>query len=176
MGKEKRHQLKLEHQKVEHANFQAYLEKKREKREWKMMQETLLKSLSDRLRNWKYKGTWDARKELYELLSASSAALKAQYWRTTDGLTPEENAFKAAEKATRGMSKNSTHRQRQVMAKKVADAYLQQDVERRKSIMQIDQAIEMLGPMDKAKGSVDLQFSVNNMNRVLGYVAVQKPN
>lgn len=62
------------------------------------------------------------------------------------------------------------------MAKKVADAYLQQDVERRKSIMQIDQAIEMLGPMDKAKGSVDLQFSVNNMNRVLGYVAVQKPN
>jgi len=44
------------------------------------------------LKQWRYTGTWEARKELYDLLSAASAALKAQYFKTTEGLSPEENA------------------------------------------------------------------------------------
>ena len=57
--------------------FHEVLAAKRAKLEWKSLQETLLKTMTDRLRRWRYKGTWDARRELYELLTAASASLKA---------------------------------------------------------------------------------------------------
>ena len=75
--KQKRVQKHKEQQDKEQESFNEYLHKKREKQEWKALQSSLLESLQDRLRNWRYTGTWEARKELYDLLSAASAALKA---------------------------------------------------------------------------------------------------
>ena len=88
--------------------FHEVLAAKRAKLEWKSLQETLLKTMTDRLRRWRYKGTWDARRELYELLTAASASLKAQYFRSTDGLEPEAGAEMASKKAIAKMGKSAT--------------------------------------------------------------------
>jgi hypothetical protein len=42
------------------------------------------------------------------LLNATSAALKAQYFKTTEGNTPEENAMHAAKLAVAQMGRSST--------------------------------------------------------------------
>ena len=88
--------------------FHEELAAKKAKMEWKSLQENLLKTMTDRLRRWRYRGTWEARKELYELLSAASASLKAQYYKSTNGLEPEEGAELASKKAIARMSKKST--------------------------------------------------------------------
>jgi len=43
----------------------------------------MLKSLAQKLHKWKSTGTWEARDELYEMLEAADAAMKAQYWEQT---------------------------------------------------------------------------------------------
>ena len=45
--------------------------------------------------------------------------------------------------------------------------YMKQDAERKKSILQIDNAIEMLGPIEKVKGSVLVEDSVENVKKVI---------
>ena len=97
---------------------------KRAKTEWKSLQENLLKTMTDRLRRWRYRGTWDARRELYELLSAASASLKAQYFKSTEGLEPELGAERAAQKAIARMGKSSDPQQRHQMAMKAAEMYI----------------------------------------------------
>jgi hypothetical protein len=72
------------------------------------MQDTLLMTLKDRLKRWHYVGTWQARKELYEILTAAQASLKAQYHKSTEGREPEDGAQKAAEKAVAKMQKSAT--------------------------------------------------------------------
>ena len=53
------------------------------------------------------------------------------------------------------------------MAKKAATKYLEQDGERKKAMLVIDQAIAMLGPVEKVKGSPHIQDSVSNMKKVI---------
>lgn len=131
------------------------------------MQEQLLKTMTDRLRRWRYKGTWDARRELYELLSAASAALKAQYFRSTNGLDTEAGAEKAAKKAVLRMGKTADAHQRHQMAIRAAEMYMNQDEERKKSILMIDEAIDMLGPIEKVKGNKNIESSVENVKKII---------
>ena len=53
------------------------MHKKKLKREWKDMQDAMLKTLNDKLHNWRFVGTKEAKVDLYEILEASEAALKA---------------------------------------------------------------------------------------------------
>ena len=53
--------------------------------------------------------------------------------------------------------------QRHMMAKKAADMYMKQDGERKKAMIMIDQAIEMLGPVTKARGNNHLQQQVDHV-------------
>lgn len=68
MSAEKKKQDALDRRAGQKEKFQDYLHMKREKQEWKSMQEKLLKEMTGRLRRWRYRGTWAARKELYDLL------------------------------------------------------------------------------------------------------------
>lgn len=111
----------------------------------------MLKSLNDKLHTWKFKGTWEARRDLFEILEASEAALKAQYFMSTQGLDPEQGAQKAAEKAIATLGKYADQSTKSLMAKKAADMYIKQDGERKKAIAMIDNALTMLGPQDKAR-------------------------
>jgi len=111
----------------------------------------MLASLGERLHTWKFKGTWEARRDLYEILEASEAALKAQYYQSTQGLDPETGAQRAAEKAIATLGKYADQATKNLMAKKAADMYLKQDGERKKAINMIDRAITLLGPQDKAR-------------------------
>lgn len=53
------------------------------------------------------------------------------------------------------------------MAIKAAEMYMKQDSERKKSILMIDQAIEMLGPIEKIKGNQLIEDSVDNVKKVI---------
>ena len=75
MGEEKKKQAVQDEKQRQRDKFHEHLHQKAAKQEWKTMQDNMLKSLSDRLRRWRYKGTWDARRELHDLLTACSAAL-----------------------------------------------------------------------------------------------------
>ncbi len=88
------------------------------------MQDTLLLTLKDRLKRWHYVGTWQARKELYEILTAAQASLKAQYHKSTEGQEPEVGAQKAAEKTVAKMPKDASDEDKRLMAKKAADMYM----------------------------------------------------
>ena len=131
--------------------FEEFLHKKKVKRQWKDLQDQMLKTLSEKLHTWKFKGTWEARRDLYEILEASEAALKAQYFMSTQGLDPEQGAQKAAEKAIATLGKFADQATKSLMAKKAADMYIKQDGERKKAIAMIDRAITMLGPQEKAR-------------------------
>lgn len=122
------------------------MHKKELKREWKNLQDELLGSLGEKLHTWKFKGTWEARRDLYEILEASEAALKAQYFMSTQGMDPETGAQKAAEKAIAVLGKFADQATKSLMAKKAAEMYLKQDGERKKAMNMIDRAITMLGP------------------------------
>lgn len=131
------------------------------------MQEGMLKALSDRLRRWRYRGTWDARKELYELLSAASVALKAQYLKSSEGMEPEAGAQKAAQMAVLSMGPMVSEQEKMAMAKKAASMYMKQDLERKRSMQMLDDAIEMLGPIEKAKPNPLLVNYVEAMKRAI---------
>ena len=88
------------------------------------MQDNVLRTLTDRLRLWRYKGTWDARRGLHDLLTACSAALQAQYYRTTNGLDPETNAELAARRAVAKLGKNADPYKKHQLAKKAAEQYI----------------------------------------------------
>lgn len=158
----------------EKAKFRRYLVHKRERREWTTMQDTLLMTLKDRLKRWHYVGTWEARKELYEILTASQASLKAQYHKSTEGQEPEFGAQKAAEKAVAKMGKASAEEKRQ-MAKTAADMYMRQDGERKKAMFQIDQAIKILGPFEKTKASEELQKQVEMVEQAVSQSRKNEP-
>ena len=108
MAREKKKRELEELKEKQRDKFHEALAAKKAKMEWKSLQENLLQTMTDRLRRWKYRGTWQARRELYELLSAASAALKAQLFRSTDGLEPEAGAELAAKKAIAKMGKTAT--------------------------------------------------------------------
>lgn len=98
--------------------------KKKVKKEWKHLQDGMLKTLSEKLRLWKSGGTWESREDLYEILEASDAAIKAQYWDMTQGMDPEVGAQKAAEKAIASAGKFADSETKQMLAKKAANMYI----------------------------------------------------
>jgi len=123
MQKLQKVEQRAEKQEKQKEQFTEYLHGKREKSEWKAVQGALLSTLQDRLSQWKYTGTWEARKELYDLLNAASAALKAQYYKSSEGKTPEENAFHAAKMAVHQMG-HATTAQKHAMAKQAAEMFM----------------------------------------------------
>merc|ERR1712060_244240 len=157
------------------AKFDEFLHKKKIKREWKDMQETLLKQLGQRLHMWKFQGTWEARRDLYEILEAADAALRAQYFTSSQGLDPETGAKRAAEKAVASLGKAADQQTKAMMAKKAADLYIKQDGERKKAIEMIDKSLDMLGPQDKTRPNPYLSECVNRVREII-IEASKKPD
>ena len=60
------------------------------------------------------------------------------------------------------------------MAIKAANLYMSQRYERSNAMATIDQALEMLGPIEKVKGNQNIKNSVDNMKKVLE-AASKKP-
>lgn len=166
MKKLQKVEQRAEKQEKQKEQFTEYLHGKREKSEWKAVQGALLSTLQDRLSQWKYTGTWEARKELYDLLNAASAALKAQYFKSSEGKTPEENAFHAAKMAVHQMG-HATTAQKHAMAKQAAEMFMKQDAERKREMIMLDEAIKMLGPVEKAKADPNLNKRVDLVHDLL---------
>jgi hypothetical protein len=53
------------------------------------------------------------------------------------------------------------------MAKQAAEAYMQQDSERKKEMLMLDEAIRMLGPMEKAKADTNVAAKVDFVHDLL---------
>ena len=60
------------------------------------------------------------------------------------------------------------------MAIKAANLYMSQRYERSNAMATIDQALEMLGPIEKVKGNQNIKNSVDNLKKVLE-TASKKP-
>ena len=65
------------------AKLDAFMAQKKVKKEWKYLQDALLKELAVKMKVWKHSGSQESREELYEILEATDAAVKAQYWEMT---------------------------------------------------------------------------------------------
>lgn len=167
MNEQKKKKKAEEIKQKKKEKFEAFLHQKKIKREWKELQDSMLKMLTEKLKTWKFRGTWDARRELYEMLEAASAALKAQYFETTQGLDPEAGAEKAAEKAIASLGKFADEQTKHMMAKKAADLYIKQDGERKKAIDMLDRAIKLLGPVEKSRANPYLTKCVQRVRSII---------
>lgn len=104
--------------------LEVFEHKKKIKKEWRHLQDGMIKNLAEKLRLWKSNGTWESRDELFEILEAADAAIKAQYWEMTQGMDPEVGAQKAAEKAIASAGKFADEETKKMMAKKAANMYI----------------------------------------------------
>lgn len=64
----------------------------------------MMKLLTDKLSIWKVDGKSETKADLYEIIETLEALTRAQFMNITQGMTPEEGAKKASEKAMAGAS------------------------------------------------------------------------
>ena len=78
------------------------------RREWRRVQDALIKTMANKIRTWHQADgdkSEESKEDLYQMLEASSTALKAQYFEHTGGLDVETGARRRAEKAVNDMGK-----------------------------------------------------------------------
>ena len=136
-AEEKKREKKLE--------MEMYLNRKKIKTEWKRLQDLMLKTLNQKIRLWSDNGTEEGRQDLYEMLEASDAALKAQYFEATRGEGIEAGAQRAAEKAIASLGKYADQEAKLMAARQAADLFIKQEAELRRQIELLDKAMRLLG-------------------------------
>lgn len=97
---------------------------KKIRKEWQNLQAELLKALSLHLRLWRYTGNDDSWQDLYEILEASDAALKAESYDARLGLDLEAAAQKAAEQVLMTIDKSVSASKKSDAAKKAAMSFI----------------------------------------------------
>ena len=76
----------------------------------------------------------ESKEDLYQMLEASSTALKAQYFEHTGGLDLETGARRRAEKAINDLGKVAPKEAKQSAADTAAEEYIKKDLDFRKQI------------------------------------------
>ena len=125
--------------------MEEFLFRKKIKTEWKNLQNSMIQMLGDKLRIWRPNGSEENNVELYQILEAADAALKAQQFEASKGMDTESGATAAAEKAIASLVPQADAEAKKLIAKKAAMLYIKQERERKKAIEMLDKAMDMLG-------------------------------
>ena len=110
------------------------------RREWKRVQDALIKTMANKIRTWHYDGE-ESKEDLFQMLEASNTALKAQYFEHTGGLDLETGARRKAEKAVTELGKAADKKAKETAADAAAEEYIKKDVDFRKQIDQLEKAM-----------------------------------
>ena len=162
--KRKKAEAEKESQKVEAEETHN---KKKIKKEWKFLQDSMLKHLAEKMRVWRNKVTPETTAEIKELLQAADAGVKAQYWELTHGADSETGAAKAAEKAIVDAGQFADLQTKQMVAKKASVAYLEKEKELKKTIKMLTDAKKLTGPIDKNSPNKYLSGVTERMRKMI---------
>ena len=97
------------------------------RREWKKVQDMLIKNMSTKIRTWHFDGTEASKEDLYQMMEAASTALKAQYYELSGGVDIETAAQRKAEKAITDLGKLADREAKLFAGSAAAEEYIKQD-------------------------------------------------